>query len=123
MRYKLSGLRKRAEWESVWERQRAETTAAGEPMASGSRDAISPPPTYAAADFVKPSHWRQRGSFDMPNERFISCGTTYGTLPEIYGWAGWDHRQQADALAAYGSQTQIDRAQIVPLPAGALRRV
>ena len=93
-RYKTSGLIKRAEWEAVWEAQRRED--AGETVD------IPVPPKYAPADFVKPTFWKARGKLDVPKERFISYpGAEQTNDPTaVYGWAGWDHGQAAQALAA-----------------------
>ncbi|MFD8270956.1 BREX-2 system adenine-specific DNA-methyltransferase PglX [Streptomyces flaveolus] len=93
LRYKDSGLRKRAQWEQVWEQQREEDR-------TGERLDIKVPPKYTSADFLKNSYWSNRGKLDVPKERFISYP---GASPEsdtslLLGWAGWNHRDQADAL-------------------------
>jgi hypothetical protein len=93
MRYKLTGLRKRAQWERTWELQREED-------ATGTRLDIPVPPKYTSADFLKTSYWRHRGKLDVPKERFISYP---GASPDqdgslLLGWAGWDHKDQAVAL-------------------------
>ncbi|MGW2765698.1 BREX-2 system adenine-specific DNA-methyltransferase PglX [Streptomyces sp. NPDC001275] len=93
LRYKDSGLRKRAQWEQVWEQQREEDR-------TGQRLDIKVPPKYTSADFLKPSYWSHRGKLDVTKERFISYP---GASPEadgslLLGWAGWNHRDQADAL-------------------------
>ncbi|EUA08690.1 putative dNA methylase [Mycobacterium xenopi 4042] len=99
-RYKPSGLDKRAAWEHTWALQRRED--AGEKI-----DAPIPvPPKYTSADFAKPSYWSHRGKLDVPKERFISypnAGRESDTT-ELLGWAGWDHADQALALAALISQ-------------------
>ncbi|HEV2345499.1 MAG TPA: BREX-2 system adenine-specific DNA-methyltransferase PglX [Actinocrinis sp.] len=120
LRYKASGLSKHTVWEGVWEQQRAEIGAGDAPTRRDPRDAIAVPPTYTSADFAKQSYWSLRGKFDMPNERFISYGTALGPPPEVYGWAGWDHWQQAHALTAYISRGPVERDEIVPMLAGAL---
>ncbi len=101
LRYKDSGLVKRADWESVWDQQRAEDAAPTPEAARKIRDAIPVPPKYAQADFRKASYWRARGKLDVPKERFVSYPhagpATDPTL--LIGWAGWDHREQAQALA------------------------
>ncbi|MFD9102240.1 BREX-2 system adenine-specific DNA-methyltransferase PglX [Streptomyces virginiae] len=94
LRYKESGLRKRAQWEEVWERQREEDK-------SGERLDIKVPPKYTSADFLRHSYWSNRGKLDVPKERFISYP---GSAPDgdpslLIGWAGWDHREQAEALS------------------------
>ncbi|MET8541081.1 BREX-2 system adenine-specific DNA-methyltransferase PglX [Kitasatospora sp. NPDC004799] len=117
MRYKDSGLRKREQWEFVWEEQRKEDR-------TGKRLDIPVPPKYTSADFLKASYWSQRGKLDVPKERFISYleASPDGDPTVLLGWAGWDHKDQAQALinliedrteqAAWGT----DR--ILPLLAG-----
>ncbi len=93
LRYKDTGLRKRAEWEQVWEMQSEEDR-------TGIRLDIPVPPKYSSADFRKTSYWLHRGKLDVPKERFISYP---GASPDadasmLLGWAGWDHKDQAQAL-------------------------
>ncbi|WP_102140890.1 BREX-2 system adenine-specific DNA-methyltransferase PglX [Mycobacterium hubeiense] len=116
-RYKPSGLDKRAAWEHTWALQRRED--AGEKI-----DAPIPvPPKYTSADFAKPSYWSHRGKLDVPKERFISypnAGRESDTT-ELLGWAGWDHADQALALAALISQRiedGWDTPRLIPLLAG-----
>lgn len=92
-RYKESGLRKRAQWEKVWEEQRKEDQ-------DGKRRDIKVPPKYTSADFLKHSYWSNRGKLDVPKERFISYpGASPDNDPSLLiGWAGWNHRYQAEAL-------------------------
>ncbi len=93
MRYKDPGLRKRAQWEKVWEQQREEDR-------TGERFDIPVPPKYTSADFRKTSYWSQRGKLDVPKERFISYpeASPDGDPTLLLGWAGWDHKDQAQAL-------------------------
>jgi SAM-dependent methyltransferase len=93
-RYTESGLRKRAEWEQVWALQRRED--AGEQVGP-----IPVPPRYKPADFTRTSYWQQRGKLDVPKERFVAYpGAERDTDPAaVCGWAGWDHLEQARALA------------------------
>ncbi|WP_405960233.1 BREX-2 system adenine-specific DNA-methyltransferase PglX [Streptomyces sp. NBC_00024] len=93
LRYKESGLRKRAQWEQVWDEQRKEDE-------TGERRGIKPPPKYTSADFLKHSYWSNRGKLDVPKERFISYpGSGPDNDPSLLiGWAGWNHRHQAEAL-------------------------
>ncbi|MFJ6420454.1 BREX-2 system adenine-specific DNA-methyltransferase PglX [Streptomyces hydrogenans] len=93
LRYKDSGLRKRAQWEQVWEQQREEDR-------TGERLAIKVPPKYVGGDFTKQSYWSNRGKLDVPKERFISYpGASLESDPSLLlGWAGWNHRDKADAL-------------------------
>lgn len=95
-RYKESGLRKRAVWERTWELQREEDR-------TGTRLDIPVPPSYTSADFIDQTYWRLRGKLDVPKERFISfphCERD-GDDSLVIGWAGWDHLQQAQAIANY----------------------
>jgi hypothetical protein len=119
LRYKDSGLRKRGQWEEVWELQRKEDRTV-------SQIDIPVPPKYVTGDFRVFSYWAQRGRLDVPKERFISYP---GASPDsddslLLGWAGWDHKDQAQALvnlvndraeqAAWGSD------KLKPLLAGLL---
>ncbi|CAM5738727.1 hypothetical protein SALBM311S_02758 [Streptomyces alboniger] len=93
LRYKETGLRKRTQWERVWEQQREEDR-------DGVRLDIKVPPKYSGADFLKHSYWSNRGKLDVPKERFVSYP---GASPDsdsslLLGWAGWNHRDQAEAL-------------------------
>ncbi|MFI7243259.1 BREX-2 system adenine-specific DNA-methyltransferase PglX [Streptomyces qinglanensis] len=93
LRYKEPGLRKRAQWEEVWEQQREEDR-------TGERLDIKIPPKYTGADFLKHSYWSNRGKLDVPKERFISYpgASSDGDPSLLLGWAGWNHRDQAEAL-------------------------
>ncbi|MFF0887828.1 BREX-2 system adenine-specific DNA-methyltransferase PglX [Streptomyces sp. NPDC003456] len=122
LRYKPTGLRKRADWEHVWDLQRQEDAAPDEPSKRRIRDSIPVPPKYASADFLKASYWRARGKLDVPKERFISyaTGAIFGT-PDLFGWAGWDHREQAQALSTYfTNHDELSDEQMSPLLAGLL---
>lgn len=116
-RYKPSGLDKRAEWENTWALQRRED--AGEKLT----DPIPVPPKYKPADFAKPAYWSHRGKLDVPKERFVgypNAGRDTDAT-ELLGWAGWDHAEQALALAALISQRieeGWDAAKLTPLLAG-----
>ncbi|MFF9778930.1 BREX-2 system adenine-specific DNA-methyltransferase PglX [Streptomyces sp. NPDC013978] len=120
LRYKPSGLKKRADWEEVWDLQRMEDAAPDEPAKRKIRDSIPVPPKYTSADFLRPSYWRARGKLDVPKERFISYGQTSAATPELYGWAGWDQREQAQALATYFTNTALSTEEITPFLAGLL---
>ncbi|MBB5937681.1 BREX-2 system adenine-specific DNA-methyltransferase PglX [Streptomyces zagrosensis] len=93
LRYKDPGLRKREQWEQVWRLQREEDR-------TGEHKGITPPPKYSGADFLKHSYWSNRGKLDVPKERFVSYpGASTDTDPSLLlGWAGWNHREQAEAL-------------------------
>ncbi|MCG3039481.1 BREX-2 system adenine-specific DNA-methyltransferase PglX [Streptomyces sp. S1A] len=120
LRYKPSGLKKRADWEHVWDLQRQEDAAPDEPAKRKIRDSIPVPPKYTSADFLRPSYWKARGKLDVPKERFISYSQTNAATPELYGWAGWDHREQAQALATYFTNTALSTEEITPFLAGLL---
>lgn len=95
-RYKPSGLRKRADWESVWDLQRREDDLNARKAqltkkleeSEGDEELqvieelkevkrilaeldIPVPPKYKSADFKKSTYWRLRGKLDVPKERFI----------------------------------------------------
>ncbi|HSF32670.1 MAG TPA: BREX-2 system adenine-specific DNA-methyltransferase PglX, partial [Candidatus Tectomicrobia bacterium] len=128
LRYKPLGLRKREIWERTWDLQRREDTLNAEVAATVTRRAdetleqfqerlvaeqrrrkreevgdIPPPPKYTSADFLTSTCWRLRGALDVPKERFISLPfCSRDADPSLLiGWAGWDHLQQAKALAAW----------------------
>ncbi len=121
-RYKESGLRNRAVWEETWALQRREDDIESQVRsqnAEGRSEAqitaeikrrqqsevgeIPVPPKYKSADFRPGPSWRLRGKLDVPKERWISypgCERDAGG-GLIIAWAGWDHLQQAQALAAW----------------------
>ncbi|MFF0659549.1 BREX-2 system adenine-specific DNA-methyltransferase PglX [Micromonospora tulbaghiae] len=101
LRYKDSGLSKRADWEQVWDLQRQEDALPDEAAKREFRKQIPVPPKYTSADFLKGSYWKHRGKLDVPKERFVSYpgASRDGDPSLLVGWAGWDHREQAQALA------------------------
>ncbi|MEV6959558.1 BREX-2 system adenine-specific DNA-methyltransferase PglX [Streptomyces sp. NPDC051207] len=101
LRYKPSGLDKRTDWERAWEEQRKEDAEQDFIAKKKIRDAIPVPRPYTSADFLRSSYWSLRGKLDVPKERFISYGTENVQSPPLYGWAGWDHLQQAEALIGH----------------------
>ncbi|MEU9465342.1 BREX-2 system adenine-specific DNA-methyltransferase PglX [Streptomyces avermitilis] len=117
LRYKDSGLRKREQWEHVWELQRGEDK-------TGKRLDIPVPPKYSSADFLKHTYWSHRGKLDVPKERFISYpGASPDSDPTILlGWAGWDHKDQVQALVNVindrTEQAGWDASRIAPLLVG-----
>lgn len=96
LRYTEAGLRKRSQWEDTWALQRREDT--GEEVGK-----IPVPPKYKSTDFLKTDVWRLRGGLDVPKERWISYpGCERGADGSLMiAWAGWDHLQQATALAGF----------------------
>jgi hypothetical protein len=129
LRYKESGLRKRQDWEHVWELQRredeiesgirkegeddltrrrgdAEELILKEKIRKAQRERVGDipvPPKYASADFLKTTYWKLRGKLDVPKERWLSYpgAERAGDDSLLIAWAGWDHLQQAQALAEY----------------------
>ncbi|MFJ9030274.1 BREX-2 system adenine-specific DNA-methyltransferase PglX [Streptomyces sp. NPDC102274] len=121
LRYKPAALKKRADWENVWDLQRQEDAAPDEPAKRKIRDTIPVPPKYTSADFLRPSYWRARGKLDVPKERFISYARANVATPDLYGWAGWDHREQALALDTYiATHEGLTTEEVTPLLAGLL---
>ena len=96
LRYTDTGLRKRAQWEDTWARQRREDL--GEAVGS-----IPVPPKYIGKDLLKSDYWRLRGPLDVPKERWITYpGCERGADGSlVIAWAGWSYLQQAMALATY----------------------
>jgi hypothetical protein len=138
LRYKATGLRKRAEWERTWELQRLEDAIdartklpVGDPArldAAGVKKIkaaevgdIAVPPKYTSADFASAVYWRLRGKLDVPKERWVTfphCEGPDGTL--VVAWAGYDHLQLARAIAEYFVCVQEriggrDDARLIPL--------
>jgi len=143
LRYKPTGLRKREAWERTWDLQRLEDAIdartelpEGDPRRLSSEEAtklkatevgtIPVPPKYTSADFLSSTFWRLRGKLDVPKERFISyphCERDADPTM-VVAWAGWDHLQQAQALATYYYQMKESEgwpaARLTPLLAGLL---
>ncbi|WP_234439402.1 MULTISPECIES: BREX-2 system adenine-specific DNA-methyltransferase PglX [Streptomyces] len=121
LRYTDSGLRKHAQWRDVWIRQRREDEGV-------SPSDISVPPEYVNSgsrlDFLKASYWSHRGKLDVPKERFISYpDASPDSDPTILlGWAGWDHKDQVQALVNVindrTEQAGWDTPRLTPLIAG-----
>jgi len=64
---------------------------------------IPVPPKYQSKDFLKADFWRLRGGLDVSKERWISYpGCERGADGSlVIAWAGWNHLQQATAVAGY----------------------
>lgn len=122
LRHTDTGLRKHAQWEDTWALQRRED--AGESVGS-----IPVPPKYQGKDFLKTDFWRLRGGLDVPKERWISYpGCERGADASLpIAWAGWNHLQQATALAAYYLEMKENEgwepARLQPLLTGLLELV
>ncbi|HDT6590572.1 TPA: BREX-2 system adenine-specific DNA-methyltransferase PglX [Pseudomonas aeruginosa] len=61
------------------------------------------PPQYKQPDFRKASYWTLRGKLDVPKERFFSLPGCEkgGDSTLVIGWAGLNHLQRAQAIAAW----------------------
>ena len=64
---------------------------------------IPVPPKYQNKDFLTVDFWRLRGGLDVPKERWVSYpGCERGSDGSlVIAWAGWNHLQQATAVAGY----------------------
>lgn len=64
---------------------------------------IPVPPQYKPVDLRKPSYWPLRGKLDVPKERFFSLPGCEkgGDSTLVIGWAGLNHLQRAQAIAAW----------------------
>ncbi|MET9969400.1 BREX-2 system adenine-specific DNA-methyltransferase PglX [Streptomyces sp. NPDC006356] len=117
LRYQDTGWRKREQWERVWDLQREEDR-------TGQRLDIPVPPKYGSGDFVKISYWHQRGKLDVPRERFISYpyASPDADPTLLLGWAGWDHKDQVQALVNIindrTQQSGWETPRLAPLLAG-----
>jgi hypothetical protein len=139
-RYKDSGLRNRIIWERTWDLQRQEDQIEAvvrkenadkelseeklKPLIQAKQKElvgdIPVPPKYASADFKKSHWWKLRGKLDVPKERWITYSGT--DTPSVIAWAGWNHKQQAQALAGYyqdrKDQDGWSKERLAPLIAG-----
>jgi hypothetical protein len=118
LRYTETGLRKRAEWEQVWNLQRQED--------AGEKVEIPVPPKYVSKDFQRSDYWRLRGGLDVPKERFILYEGFRRDSDEtpVLGWAGWSYLEQARALATYYQRMRTEEGwepeRLKPILAGLL---
>lgn len=117
-----SGLEKRALWQRTWDLQRRQD--AGEDVGP-----IPVPPKYAQDDYRDPVFWRLRGKLDVPKERFISypgCESDHDGEP-VYGWAGWNHLQRAQALSKLYQARKAEEGwgaeRLTPMLAGLLELI
>jgi hypothetical protein len=115
-----SGLRKRVLWQRIWGMQRQEEAVEADVQADQKipdllKDEVArrrkadeigdipSAPKYDSKDFQKQSYWSLRGKLGVPKERFISFPFCERDADQtmVIGWAGWDHLQRAQAIAAY----------------------
>lgn len=102
LRFSDSGFARHRQWRAVWELQRREDR--------GEKVSIDVPEKYGKEDHASPVYWTLRGKLDVPKERFISypgCERDEDRSP-LVGWAGWDHLQRAQALAALFEERKRD---------------
>jgi hypothetical protein len=138
LRYKPSGMRKRAEWEQTWDLQRQEdaidvrtrlpkddpqylTELQAQDLKRREIGDIPVPPRYTSSDFQNSSYWRLRGKLDVPKERWVSFPHREGVDGSlVIAWAGYDPLQLARAISAYYVDIQerlggSDDPRLVPL--------
>lgn len=94
-RFNETGLEKFQTWLKCWAAQRRE---------DANEEVVEKviPDRYVSSDFAVSSYYKLRGKLDVPRERFIAypgCESDNDGEP-VYGWAGWDHLQRAQALAS-----------------------
>lgn len=67
------------------------------------------PPKYSSTDFRKPSYWSLRGKLDVAKERFFSLPSCEkpGDATLVIGWAGLNHLQRAQAIAAWYVERKV----------------
>ena len=118
LRFTDSGLEKHAEWQRIWQAQRAEDAGQGAPGAI--------PPRYKSTDFRSAKFWQLRGKLDVPKEAFISypgCESDEDGEP-VYGWAGWNHLERARALGTLYYKRKTEEGwtaeRLTPMLAGLL---
>jgi len=143
LRLTEKGLQKRAVWERVWDLQRQEdrinarrdlpdddpqhlSEEATEALKRREVGEIPVPPRYAKTDFRSAMAWSFRGKLDVPKERFVLVpgAEREGDSSPVLGWAGWDERDLARALAeriiALRENEAADAERLTPLLAGVL---
>jgi hypothetical protein len=81
------------------------------------------PPKYERTDFFA-DYWRLRGKLDVPKERWISYPSLERDADKspVNSWAGYDHGQQALALAGYANEMRTNEGwtadRLIPVLAG-----
>jgi hypothetical protein len=119
-RYKPNAMAKFRAWQETWDKQRAEdaidarteldaadpqylTKEQAEALKAKEIGHIPVPPKYASSDFRRSSYWPLRGKLDVPKERFFSLPHCEkgGDSTLVMGWAGLNHLQRAQAIAAW----------------------
>ncbi len=119
-RYKPQAMAKFRAWQDTWNKQRAEdaidarsqldpshadylTPAQATTLKKNQIGDIPVPPKYTSTDFRQASYWSLRGKLDVPKERFFSLPHSQkaGDTTTVIGWAGLNHLQRAQAIAAW----------------------
>lgn len=118
-RFTEKGLVKHKVWQQVWELQRAEDR--------GEYVAVMPvPPKLGKPDFRAGTYWEHRGKLDVPKERFVLIPNAErgADTSAVVGWAGWDEKDLARALAGrvteLRDQDAADAERVTPLLATVL---
>ncbi|GAA4081215.1 BREX-2 system adenine-specific DNA-methyltransferase PglX [Actinomadura miaoliensis] len=116
--FRDSGLKKLADWDNVWELQRREDV---QKVQKEQLD-IPVPPRFTSSDFLRVGYWRQRGKYNVPNERFISYPGASPSGDLLFGWAGWDHQERAlvliNLIEERTSRDGWGAERVIPLLAG-----
>jgi hypothetical protein len=108
-------------WQRAWDLQRRQD--------AGEICEVPVPARFDSDDYRSPVSWRLRGRLNVPKERFISYpGLERGDdKSPLFGWAGWDYLQRAQALAAiFQERKEHDgwpREGLLPILAGLLELV
>lgn len=84
---------------------------------------IPVPSKYTSSDFISTGgakYWKLRGKLDVPKERWVSLPHCQGEDQTLaIAWAGYDHLQLLQAIAAYFAEVQqlggSDDPRLVPL--------
>lgn len=128
-RYAETGMEKRGSWEESWRLQRLEDQASLKPELERLKLKTIPlPDNYRPKDFLR-HYWSLRSAVDVPKERFVTVpgGNTDEDTTPLVGWAGWNHLQVAQALAALYQRRKTEdgwtKERLVPLLAGIDERV
>lgn len=125
-RFTDTGLRTHCEWKLTWEAQRKEDR--GEPQGGAANgpagNSVTPPSRFSAPDFRSPVFAKHRGKLDVANERFVllSCAERDQDGTPVVVWAGYDHLQQAQAIASYYLERKEhdgwSKARLIPILVG-----
>lgn len=122
LRFSDTGWNKRRHWQTMWELQRQEDV-------SGETLAMDTPQKYVTKDYSNTRYWTLRGALDVPRERFISYpgGERDEDKSPLIGWAGWNHLERAQVLAALfqerKEQDGWEAERLAPILAGLLELV